>query len=455
MEIKVELKECTKGVFSNINLVFTDLKGEVQEVPLELRNFMDAYDLTGDIASIKFDLFLVSALVYGIDNLLPRKYYSDDGWSRELKVIFPVYHLDSWKGQELLLQDALKFLTGDHWEIDFMQNTIEPMYLVKGRRWTKYIKQFNTSRIKTTSLFSGGLDSLIGVVDQLESLDGSEEILLVSHFDFKSSGPNKDQRVLLKALKQQYPNKIKSNWIQIKLALSRTNLNGDKFQVEENYRSRSFFFIGLGCYLSPSANLIVPENGTISINYPLTPSRVSSLSTRTTHPYVIDKFQRLISNLGINVQLQNPYKFETKGEMVENCSNRDLLTNILNNSTSCGKSGHNKSWENKNTNHCGVCMPCIYRRASLNKAQLDNQIYGRDISQPSSKNSFVDLPALINYLKRDISLEQMKRDILINGSVPFEDLEKYAKMVLRSKDEVLQLFEIKGNSFIKAELGII
>ena len=99
-------------------------------------------------------------------------------------------------------------------------------------------------------------------------------------------------------------------------------------------------------------------------------------------------------------------------------------------------------------------MPCIYRRASLNKTEKDTQIYGRDITQPTSRNSFVDLPALINYLKKDISLDCMKRDILINGSIPIENLEEYAIMVLRSKDEVLQLFRDKGNEFIKSELRL-
>ena len=99
-------------------------------------------------------------------------------------------------------------------------------------------------------------------------------------------------------------------------------------------------------------------------------------------------------------------------------------------------------------------MPCIYRRASLNKSGKDNQVYGSDITKPLSRNNFTDLPALINYLKKDFSLEQMKRDILINGSIPLEKLEEYAKMVLRSKEEVLKLFKDKGNPFIKSELGI-
>ena len=48
----------------------------------------------------------------------------------------------------------------------------------------------------------------------------------------------------------------------------------------------------------------------------------------------------------------------------------------------------------------------------------------------------------------------MKRDILVNGNVPTNDLENYAEMVLRSKDEVLKLFKDKGNDFIKNEIGI-
>ena len=48
----------------------------------------------------------------------------------------------------------------------------------------------------------------------------------------------------------------------------------------------------------------------------------------------------------------------------------------------------------------------------------------------------------------------MKTDILINGSIPFNNLEEYAQMILRSKNEVLQLFRDKGNATIKSELGI-
>ncbi len=454
MKIKIELSEATNGKFSNINLVFIDLSGHEQKIGLSLLNFVDCYDLTKDLKSVKFDLFLISALVYGIDNLLDREYYSDDGWAREFEVVFPVYNLVNWQGQEKILQEALKFLTGDYWSISFELNNIKNCYIETKGRWNKNRRQFNSTKIKETSLFSGGLDSLIGVIDKLESLKDDEEILLVSHFDYYSSGPNRDQNLLFAALLNKYPEKIQNNWIQSKLALNRINSFGKKFKTEGNYRSRSFFFIGLGCFLSPSSNLVIPENGTITINYPLTPSRVSSLSTRTTHPYVISKLQILLNNIGVDIVLQNPYRFQTKGEMVVNCLNIAFLDETLNFSTSCGKSGHNSFWKNRTATHCGVCMPCVYRRASLYKSGKDNQVYGNDITNPLSRNSFTDMPAIINYLKKDISLDQMKRDILINGSIPQDQLEEYAEMVLRSKEEVMDLFRNKGNVLVKSELGI-
>ena len=455
MKVLVQIKEAKNGKFSEILLIFNDLNGKEQNVSLILNKFIDIYDLTKDTKSIKFDFFLISALVYGIDNLLDREYYSHDGWSREIDVVLPVYNISNWTGQELLLEEALNFLTGDNWKIQFKHNSVQNCFLEKRRRWNKNRRNFNSEKIKVTSLFSGGLDSLIGVIDQLEKLDNGEEILLVSHFDFNSSGPNRDQQKLFSSLAKKYPDKIKNNWIQTRLALSRSNIYGEKMKIEGNYRSRSFFFIGLGCFLSPSSNLIIPENGTISINYPLTPSRVSSLSTRTTHPFVVSKIQALLSNLDISVDLDNPYCFKTKGEMVRECLNSDFLDEVYSKSTSCGKSNHKENWEVKTgTYHCGVCMPCIYRRAALHKNQNDDQLYGNYIEKAIYRNKYVDLPALINYLKRKIDLEEMKRDILVNGSVPMDDLEEYAKMVMRSKDEVLQLFKDKGNKFIKSELGI-
>lgn len=452
MKINVVIDNAEYGKFSDLQLCYTD--NEVNKrVPLSFLGHERVFDFLTDFNSVKFDFFLISAIVYGVDNLLSRAIYSNDGWTRDIEVKFPVNNLAVWSGKEEKLKQILDFLTGDDWQVSFRK--IEDVDLFQPRANRRKIPSYDKDSIKSVSLFSGGLDSLIGIIDELEKLRNDERILLVSHFDSKSPGPNGDQRTLLSRLVTQYPNKI--YWVQSKLALSRKDTDGNRVTIENNYRSRSLFFIGLGCYLSPVGELIIPENGTISINYPLTPSRVSSLSTRTTHPYVLKNTQELLTELGIPTTIYNPYTFKTKGEMFIECSNQTFLQSIYQDSVSCGKRGRRQyHFDNRNEKHnCGRCMPCIYRRAALNKAGLDNEDqYGNFITKVSSIGNN-DLPALFSYLKKNISLEKMKRDILVNGNIDIDSLTDYAEMVLRSKEEILKLFSEKGNRFVKSELGII
>lgn len=452
MRVNIIINDADYGKFSELQLCYS-YNGIERRVPLSLLKYEQVFDFTTDFVSVKFDFFLVSAIVYGVDNLLSRDIYSNDGWTRDIEVEFPVKNIDSWSGKENKLSQILDFLTGDNWTVSFYE--IENVNLFQPRANRRKTPQYKKNSIKSVSLFSGGLDSLIGIIDELEKLNINERILLVSHFDSKSPGPNGDQRKLLAHLLSQYPNKI--YWIQSKLALSRKDINSDKVVIENNYRSRSLFFIALGCYLSPIDELIIPENGTISINYPLTPSRVSSLSTRTTHPYVLKNTQELLADLGLSTRISNPYKFKTKGEMFVECTNPSFIQSIFHDSVSCGKRGRRQfHFDNPNEKHnCGRCMPCIYRRAALNKAGLDNEDhYGNFITKVSSLGNN-DLPALFCYLKRNISLEKMKRDLVVNGNIDLEELTNYAEMVLRSKEEVLNLFRDKGNEFVKSDLNLI
>jgi hypothetical protein len=461
MKVTATIKEAEYGKFSDLYLNYID-RGFDRNVLLSFNMgtkypFEKVSDFLNDYSSVKFDFFLITAIVYGVDNLLSRAIYSNDGWSRDIEVVFPVNNIGIWIGKEDKLKMILDFLTGDNWLVSFIQNTQDSLFYPRPLSRRREIQPiYKIDSIKSTSLFSGGLDSLIGVIDELEKLSSDERILLISHFDSKSPGPNDDQNKLFGHLEAEYPNKI--YWIQSKLALSRKDTDGNRVTVENNYRSRSLFFIGLGCYLSPIDSLIIPENGTISINYPLTPSRVSSLSTRTTHPYVLKNTQELLTEVGISTVLDNPYTFKTKGEMFIDCATRSpFIKSIFKDSVSCGKRGrrHQHKDNPSEKHHCGRCMPCVYRRAALHKAGLDrNEQYGNYITNAINREASKDLPALISYLRKDISLEKMKRDLLVNGNIEADSLEEYAEMVLRSKEEVLQLFTDKGNGFVKSELGI-
>jgi hypothetical protein len=83
--------------------------------------------------------------------------------------------------------------------------------------------------------------------------------------------------------------------------------------AENSYRSRSFCFVSFGVlaaqFLDGKPELIIPENGSIALNYPLTPARSGSLSTRTVHPYFLNQMRELLAALGIECGLANPYEF--------------------------------------------------------------------------------------------------------------------------------------------------
>jgi hypothetical protein len=140
--------------------------------------------------------------------------------------------------------------------------------------------------------------------------------------------------------------------------------------VEESTRGRSFLFFACGVFagsgLRAEFTLRVPENGLIALNVPLDPLRLGSLSTRTTHPFYIACWNKLLQILGIPGKVENPYWAKTKGEMVAECANPELLKQLVPKSMSCS-SPTKARWQGHGVEHCGYCLPCLIRRAAIRR----------------------------------------------------------------------------------------
>lgn len=460
MKIKVIISDPPRtGEFAVIKLSFEDTDGKVRLVDLNI-SFQSLKDFSNDTKSIAFDFFFISALIYGIDNLLERYQYSIDGWARDIEVCLPVNNTQSWTNNKIIINALATFLTGDYWDISFEDLGAQILFTDKARRWKSKVPDYNLSEYSFASLFSGGLDSLVGVIDGLSSLEDNTKGLLLSHFDSSSPGPNSDQVRIEKYFRKNKELKNNYSWIQSVVALSNKDNNNYDLQKEASFRSRSLLFIGIAMFCVetlPNCNVLtIPENGTISLNYPLTPSRTSTLSTRTTHPFYLEKLQELICALGLTTILQNPYKNATKGELVEDCIKSKILADTYQLSVSCGKRGRKMHWDTKEgTSHCGICMPCIYRRAALHKIKLDDQLYGIDIF--TTQNEIFgkyDFPALFDFLSNNQSTEQIKRMLLVAGSIDFQNLDASASLVERVKIEIKQWIRDKGNEKLKALASI-
>lgn len=301
------------------------------------------------------DFLCFAILVYLADTRISRELHSQDSWTREIAISLPVYNPDKWNGSVDTITRMLNFLTGDLWEIVFLNRDFElappasPLVI--------------PIELDAVTLFSGGLDSLIATINFLED---AAKVALISHAS--DSYTKKSQRKLLSHFQNQYPQNTPTYfdmWTSFENGLE--NIGGG----ENSTRSRSFLFIAYGvCVLSgvtTTNTLYVPENALIALNVPLDSLRIGSHSTRTTHPFYLDSWNKLLSDMEIEISVLNPYWNKTKGEMANECRNKDFLCAVIADSISCS-SPQKIRYQKAPPQHCGYCVPCIIRRAAIAKA---------------------------------------------------------------------------------------
>lgn len=304
---------------------------------------------------IGLDLLLLAAHVHAADTRISRATESQDSWTREIRLVIPVSDLARWTATTTILERMLNFLTGDRWSIGFRVRPPRFSSAVKNRPMIHKKPPFDQ-----VSLFSGGLDSLIGAIDLLE---GGSTPLLISH---AGEGATSDaQSTLFTALKKDYKT---SSFERLRLWMSFEKGLVKGVKSEDTTRARSFLFFAAGIFVGTGLDqpftLRVPENGLIALNVPLDVLRLGSLSTRTTHPFYMARWNDLLSTLGINGKVENPYWDRTKGEMVAACANRALLKTLVPHSLSCSSPTKGR-WLGRGIEHCGYCLPCLIRRASI------------------------------------------------------------------------------------------
>lgn len=265
---------------------------------------------------------------------------SPDGWTREMDLTIGVAAPSFWDSQKDSLQRALEFLTGDIWSLTFVPGGHAPAPARGARPRTE----------DSVCLLSGGMDSLVGAIDAVHA---GRRPLLVSQ---KAKGDSADQVAFAKLISPST------------LHLQLSHHARPPGPSERSQRARSIVFIAFGVLAAScleitrsggQVDLLVPENGFISQNIPLTPLRTGSLSTRTTHPYYFRELQNVLDAAGLLTKITNPYEFKTKGEMLAECRDQAMLDQLAWSSTSCGR------YSRTGFQHCGRCVPCQVRRGAV------------------------------------------------------------------------------------------
>lgn len=378
-----------------------------------------------EVSSQVMDFLTIALAVTAADTFV-RRIDSEDGWTRKFTLDLPLNEPHRWIMLKKDLERALHFLSGDIWNFQFKEGGYPPP-LPYGHRHNL----INLQKVDSVCLFSGGLDSAIGAIDLI---NGGRFPLLVSHA-YKGDKSHQDQ--------------ISE---QLNGAFSRFEVNADPHlytgETDITMRTRSLNFLAfaaIGAYAVKEVNqvdivdLFVPENGFISLNAPLTSRRIGTLSTRTTHPHFIESIQKIFDAAEIPCKIINPYQFMTKGQMALQCRDRQLLANIVDSTVSCSH------WKRSNQ-QCGVCVPCIIRKAALLTGNIqENTQYSFNFLADilGEKDRRDDLLAMrIAVLQQDT--RRLGPWIADSGPLAVEDFQKFIGVFYEGLNEVKALLDNEG-----------
>ena len=373
-----------------LRLEYEKGKGNLANVKVSLPNFVRS---VGYIPDRILDLLEMAVYVFLADRSTSRGSRNSveyQSWARSLHFVVRVRDFGFCSNPEVgpKLAEALRFMSGDrNYAFAFQPgHSTPPTNLFDSAEFEVEPKADNS-----VVLFSGGLDSLAGVVERLETTE--ERLCLVSHRS--QPGIKKTQDALFRTLDDHYPGRLTHYKFDCSLAGVPAR--------EETQRTRSFLYssiaYALSHVLSQQNRFFVYENGVTSINFPKRRDMGNSRSSRTTHPKTIALLREFFSEVeGSAIEVATPYLWRTKTEVFSTLD-RFRRRNLITSSVSCGSTRRNLG---RVATHCGGCSQCVDRRFGAYGAGLDDTdeggIYASDFLREKPENE--DKTTLIDYVRQ-------------------------------------------------------
>jgi len=399
----------------------------VGHIAIELRKDVKKAGLA--INTLTWDFIMIALSVAAADGSFIRR-KSADGWTRQIEVDIHLSNPIPWITQKKQLEVVLHFLTGDYWYLNFRAGGETPPEIDEN--------QITHYDVDCISLLSGGIDSLVGAIDTVSL---GEKALFVSKIVNGDSEKQKKIASTLNASERHF---------QWSCAIR------EPYESEPSTRGRSIIFFAYAVLAASVINsskghpvkIYVPENGFISLNISLNPGRIGSFSTKTTHPVYVKGLESILKNVGINITFETPYKFKTKGEMLADCKNQNLLKILIGDTTSCSRFGTYKK------THCGRCLPCMVRRAAflisgITDTTANSKAYSRayvnsKLTDGRKDDGADDIGAVAGAC---LHINDVGIDRFVGGALTFaerNERDKYAGVVKRGLKELELLLKQDG-----------
>lgn len=355
-ELPKGMKSLSKSI---LQLEYRDLPRIKPNVKISLPAFVQSvYHLPDRI----MDLLEIAAYVFAADRLIKRgmpdsvEYHS---WARSFKYFIKVRDFDFWNTPSVdkKIGEALRFMTGDrNYEFCFLPGHSTPPTNLFDSKLFQMTPQENTNVV----LFSGGLDSLTGIVQLLETTN--KKLCLISHRS--KPGTKRTQDQLFKALDKCYPNRL----THYKFNCS---FQGGTKAVEESQRTRAFLFNSIAYAIShvlAKGTFYIFENGITSLNFSRRQDLINARASRTTHPKTLGLMREFLSEFGeFEMKTKIPFLWNTKTDlfdMLKSYGQENLITSTV----SCSKTFQYIG----QATHCGGCFQCIDRRFAAYASDLDD-----------------------------------------------------------------------------------
>lgn len=319
--------------------------------PLAALKGPDAATWLGALNPAERDLFRVGAAVLACDRLSPRRtpgLQIRDRWQRPIWMRVTLEEPTRWMPHVSLLQDLLGFMTDDAWSIEFQGGVLPP------QQRKLPLADFEPTGV---ALYSGGLDSSVGLLDR--SRNGQRRLLAVCVC-------GTDQQRAYRAETFQQIETLGA-CAHLVLFLNQLRKVDKKLPLEATQRTRCFFFLAVGAAAAShtgAPTVEVFEPGVGAINIPLSAGQVGAEATRALHPRTLVLFNRLLElMLDKPVRVVAPYFLHTKAELCRTAGN--ALARIAERAISCDEGERNKV---DPSIHCGLCSSCLFRRIALHGA---------------------------------------------------------------------------------------
>jgi len=317
-------------------------------------------------------------------------------WRRRYRLVVPVRVPDHWAstGVTDALTDLLTFLSEDEFSFEFVRGTRSPPFQSYLDLSKDESAVFAADEVV---LFSGGMDSLAGAVEELRSHHC--RVALVSH---QSSTKISDrQRHIASELSNRFPGMA----LHVPVRITK---NRELPTLEYTQRTRSFLFAALAAAVASMMGrqrIRFYENGVVSYNLPIAGQVIGAQATRTTHPRVIRNLARFVSVLlGEDFSVENPFSWKTKSEvarLIAASGHADLVRH----SVSCSRV---RSMTTLHP-HCGTCFQCLDRRfAALDACLGDDdpaEMYRTDLLL-DERNAGFDRTMAEAYVRRALEFRR-------------------------------------------------